>query len=260
MICIQCGHSQETGKFCGKCGTRFEGSTSGVPVNLEHVTATETIAQAQLEPNVHVEKLKAQSKMYGSYFMQQLKKPSRSFQEGQEEFTNALISIILFCVLTAGAIYTMIRSVVSGFVEVPFLSTIINNMAFTLVLIALALISLFTINKFFGSQLTLKSIASLYGAHLSLLLVTAAAAFLFMLMKSYTFGNVALALTVLLAIFILPLYLISTLLTQKPTGLDPLYGFFLYLVLFLILFAIFVTIMADSALGQFIGLYREFGF
>ncbi|MEK3935624.1 hypothetical protein MKY41_09900 [Sporosarcina sp. FSL W7-1349] len=221
-----------------------------------HRNQRTAVAPTPSEPNIHMEKLKAQSKMYGTYFMQQLKNPSRPLEEEQAGFLNALISIVLFTLLVAGAMYTLIWNVSWSHESGTFLTVMASHMAFILALIILALISLFTINHFFGPALMLKSIVSLYGAHLSLLLITAAASFLFILMNSFTFGAVALTITMSLAIFVLPLYLISTLLAEKPAGLDPLYGILLYVFMFSIVLLIFTTIVADSAFGEFLNNLR----
>ncbi|BAQ10060.1 hypothetical protein OXB_1589 [Bacillus sp. OxB-1] len=217
-----------------------------------HRNQRAAVAPTPAEPSIHMEKLKAQSKMYGTYFMRQLKNPSRPLEDEQTGFPNALISIILFSMLIAGAMYTLIRNVSWSHEGGAFLTALASQMAFILGFIALVLISLYTINHFFGPALTLKSIVSLYGAHLSFLLISAAASLLFILMNSFTFGVVALTITMSLAIFILPLHLVSTLLTEKPAGLDPLYGTLLYVAMFSILLLLLTTIVADSAFGEFL--------
>ena len=65
--------------------------------------------QVPIEPNIHVEKMKAQSKMYGSYFMQHLKRPSHAFNQSQEGFLNGLISVILL-----GVVFALTVSAVSS--------------------------------------------------------------------------------------------------------------------------------------------------
>lgn len=268
MNCVNCGHSQEIGKFCGKCGTPFAPINNDTPTTLNiagegHVSPAPNMAQAQqmhqqapVEPNIHVEKIKAQSKMYGSYFMQHLKRPSHSFNQSQEGFVNGLISVILlgvFFALTASAVSSgLLSGYGPGFISV-FSSTIIS----IVIVMGLPIVTLFIINKFFGPQFSFKSIISIYGAHLSPLIIGAGAAFLLVLLKSFVFGNVILAIVLLFAIFILPLYVISALLTKATTKtLDPLYGFTLYLVLFAILLIIFITILADSALGEVIEMFQ----
>ncbi len=255
MHCVNCGHSQETGKFCGKCGTKFD---EGIVVN-DDSTVPEQAATAEFEqqptvvaePNVHVEKIKAQSKMYGSYFMRQLKRPSLAFNQDTTAFSNGLISTILLGIMIALSLYTFTNNVWGSGYGPGFISVFGSILIFSTIFMGIAILSLFIINRFFGPQLSFKSIVSVYGGHLSPLLIGSGVSFLLMLLKSYTFGNLILSLVFIFAVFILPLFLISTLLTKKPTGFDPLYGFMLYIVTFLILFFIFITILADSTIGEY---------
>ena len=268
MNCLSCGHSQETGEFCGNCGTPY------VPVNNEDVAIPEQAAttpnmseqehvppvqnavevhqQVSVEPNVYAEKVKAQSKIYGNYFTKHLKRPSHAFNQVQENFVNGLISVILLGAVFALTVSAISSSLFSGYGS-SFISIFGNTIISVLIVMGIPLLALFIINKLFGPQLSFKSIISVYGGHLSPLIIGAGAAFLLILLKSYTLGNIILGIVLMFTIFILPLYVISALLIKKSIPvLDPLYGFMLYLVTFAILFIIFATILADSALGQFI--------
>jgi len=257
MICSNCGHEQGQGKFCGKCGTKFEDAAVHFTDNsvTERVAATqsETVIPTPsqpAEPNVHVENLKKQSKMYGSYFMQQLKKPSLIYNRGEAEFTNGLISIVLLGVLLSLSLYIFMGEIFSGYGP-GFFSFFSSVLVFILIAMGIVISSLFLTNKFFGPQHSFKTIMSFYGAHFSPLLIAATASLLLMLLKSYTFGNLILSAIFIFAIFILPLYLISLLLTKKSSHIDPLYGFSLYVVMFSIFFIIYITILADSTIGGY---------
>lgn len=256
MICSNCGHEQEQGKFCGKCGTKFEEAA----VDYIDNSVTEQVAATQAEPviptptqptepNIHVENLKKQSKMYGSYFMQQLKRPSLIYNRG-EEFTNGLISIILLGVLLSLSLYIFMGQLFSGYGP-GFFSFFSSVLVFILFAMGIVISSLFLTNKFFGPQHSFKTIISFYGAHFSPLLIAATVSLLLMLLKSYTFGNLIVSIVFIFALFILPLYLITLLLTKKSTHMDPLYGFSLYIVMFSILFIIYITILADSTIGGY---------
>ncbi|NYF23579.1 YIP1 family protein [Sporosarcina sp. JAI121] len=258
MNCVNCGHSQQIGKFCGKCGTPFAPINNGTEMPEKAATAPNIThaQQASVEPNIHVEKIKGQTKIYGNYFMQHLKRPSHAFNRSHEGFQNGLISVILLGVFFALTVSAFSSGLLSGngsnFISV-FSSTIFS----IVIMMGLPIVSLFIINKLFGPQFSFKSIISIYGAHLSPLIIGAGAAFLLVLLKSFIVGNIILVVVLLFAIFILPLYVISALLTKKSTNtLDPLYGFTLYLVSFAILLIISITILADSALGEFIEMFE----
>ncbi|MBE1556042.1 hypothetical protein [Sporosarcina limicola] len=248
MNCAQCGYVQDIGLFCGRCGTEFEkGIESTI---LEQGATIESVQQPispekMAEPNIHIEKIKAQSKMYGSYFVQQLKRPSLAFNQEKANFSNGLTSILLLAVVIALTLYSFLNSMFSGY-EPGFISIFGSILIFSLVAMGISLVSLFLISRFFGPQLSFKAITSLYGGHLSPLLIGAGVSLLLLFLESFTYGNLVLWIVFTFAVFILPLYLISSLLTKKPTGIDSLYRFILYIVTFSILFYIFVSILADS--------------
>lgn len=257
MTCTNCGHSQDEGKFCGKCGTKLESTPLMENVAVNEQAAT-TVSHEQpiqqtvtAEPNIHVEKIKDQSKMYGSYFTRQLKRPALSFNQLPTEFTNGIISIVLLVMLISISFVTFIKSFVGEYGP-GFLSIFTNTFIFSIIAIGIVTLSLFMISRFFGPQLTFKSICSVYGGHLSPLLIASVVSILLMFLKSYTYGNILLSIVFLFAVFILPLYLISSLVTKQSSSIDPLYGFMLYIAAFSILFFIFVTILADSSLGEYI--------
>ena len=260
MKCMKCGHDQDTGNFCGKCGIRFEESfkdpiETPVPPVVEQAATLPQQPVQPIEPNVHVEKVKVKSKVYFSYFMQYLKSPSLAYNRGEAEFSNSLISIILLVTIIGLSLHTFVSKMFGGLIDgygPGFFSLFGGVFIFTAVAIGIVLLSLFLINKFFGPQLSLNAIVSLYGAHLSPILILAAASLLLMMLRSFTYGNFTLSIVFMFIIFILPLYLISLLLTKNSTAVDPLYSYIFYIALFSILFIIFVTILADSSLGGYI--------
>lgn len=262
MICINCGHQQETGNFCGKCGTKLNETSVNtektIIQNEEAAASTQPYEQAATpmeptEPNVHVENVKEKSKLYFNYFMQHLKNPAQAYNRGEAEFSNGLTSIVLLGILLGLSFYSLISNI--NFYGPSFLSIFGGVLFFSLVSMGLVVVSLLLINNFFGPQHSFKSIVSLYGGHLSPVLLVAAAALLLILLKSYTFGSLALMLIFMFSISLLPLYLISLLLTKKSSGVDPLYGYVIYIVTFSIFFTIFTVILADSTVG---GMIDEF--
>jgi hypothetical protein len=247
LKCITCGFEQVSGKFCGGCGTQF----GEIVFDYNQGSTPKRSVATQAEPNVHVEKFKNQMKLYGSYFSQQLKKPGLAYNRGEAEFTNGLISIILLGVIIALSLFTFMNQMIVS-IGTGFFSFVSGALAFTLIAMGIVVISLFLINTFFGPQLSFKSIISLYGAHFSPLLIGAVISLILMLLKSFNYGNLILSIVFMITVFVLPLYLTGLLLTNKSTGMDPFYGFILYIVTFSILFAIFITVLADTTIGSYV--------
>ena len=310
MVCSSCGYEQESGKFCGKCGTKLEAmspviekgqvvseTNSIVVEQATNVESSDTMTQnkvaaevangmaqqavaeaargvnqqaatseyaSNVKSSIQIEKVKEQSKMYGSYFMHFVKQPSSIFVRGEREFTNGIISIILVSILVALTLYTFVnnfaRATLGNFGDLfmnnysgpSFMSVFGSTFLFTLASIALVIASLFAISKLFGPAKSFKEIVSIVGAHLTPVIIVGVVALLLILLKSNTYGSVLLSVVIIFTVFVLPLYLISALISKQPRGVDPLYGYVLYIVLFSIVFSIFVSVLADSTVGRYL--------
>ena len=269
MICVNCGHQQESGNFCGKCGTKFD-TTGAQPTELVSNQNTTTAEQAATtveteqptatpiapaEPNIYIENTKRKSKLYFKYFMQQLKEPTLAKSQGESQYSNGLISICLLAILIGLSFFAGIAT--TGIYEPSFLSVFIGMLFFSLASMGLVVVTLWLIRNFFGPQDSFKSIIGLYSGHLSPVLLVGVASLLLMLLKSYAFGSLSLVLVFIFSISLLPLYLITVLLTKKSSNLDPLYGYVIYIVAFSIFIMILTFILADSTIG---GLLEDFGY
>ncbi|WP_144512797.1 hypothetical protein [Bacillus sp. FJAT-22090] len=246
IVCSNCGQEQVVGNFCGTCGNKFE----KVLLRTERNTTAKTSVQP-VEPNIHIENLKQRSSIYRTYFIQQLKKPSFAFQQGEKDFSNGLFSIVLFTLLYTISLYLITHNNLRGD-SLFFFPYFIQIILLTFLFFAISIFSLFIINSFFGSQYSLKAIISFYGGQLSPLVVTISLSLLLMIIQSFTFGNIMLVISFIITMFVLPLYLVSFLITKNPSEIDPLYGFILYIAVYVLLFVIIVTLLADSTLGRYL--------
>lgn len=241
MNCSNCGHEQVFGKFCSSCGTKFE------EPQLDTVIATR--AQSN-KPNIHLENLKRRLKNYSAYFIQKLKKPSHTYNHGETEFTSSFVSIILFIVLLTISSFIFTRNLYWS--NPPsFLSFFMEALLLTFFMILIVIVSLFLINNFFGPQHSFKTIICYFGAQLSPLIIGVAISMLLMLVKSFTYGNIFLSICIIFGLFILPLHVISIILSKKESFADPLYGFILYIVTFTILFILFISIVGVSTISGY---------
>lgn len=203
-----------------------------------------------VKPNVHVENIKRKTKIYSSYFIQQLKKPSHAYNQGESEFTSSLVSIILFTALVTLSLFLFSNNL--NWSDSPgFLSFFLESFLLTFFIIGLVIFSSFLISSFFGPQYSFKVIISFYGGQLSAPIVLVTVSIFLMLVKSYSYGNAILTISLVFSLFILPLYIISFLLAKKPSGVDPLYGFVLYIATFTVLMILFVTIVGNSKMIEY---------
>ncbi|SER71397.1 hypothetical protein [Psychrobacillus sp. OK032] len=205
----------------------------------------------QAEPNIRIEKIKEKSKVYRTYFVQQFKNPSRAFEQGEKDFSNGLISILLFAIVYTVSLYLVVNRNYFG-ESLGFFPFFFQIMLLVFLLFGIAVFALFIPNNFFGSPNSLKTIISFYGGQLSPVVVSVGVAFLLMVIQSFTYGQLVLVVSFVFGLFVLPLYLVSFLATKKVPGLDPLYGFILYILVFVLLFLILLTILAGTMLGTYL--------
>lgn len=230
------------GNFCSLCGTEFE----ELLLNTESVASRTRAAK----PNVHIEYIKSKTKIYSSYFIQQLKKPSQAYYHGESEFRSSLVSISFFTALVTISLFLFTKDLYWS--NSPrFLSFFMENFLLTFLIIGLVILSSFLISNFFGPQHSFKKIISFYGGQLSAPIILVTISIFLMLVESFTYGNTVLTICIVFSLFLLPLYVISFLLTKSDSTVDPLYGFILYIATFTILLILFVTIIGNSKIVEY---------
>lgn len=213
---------------------------------------TESVASRtqSVKPNVHVENIKRKTKIYSSYFIQQLKKPSQAYNHGEGRFSSSLVSIIIFTALVTASLFLFTNDLY-GSNSPSFLSFFIETFLLTFFIIGLVIFASFLISNFFGPQHSFRTIISFYGGQLSAPIILVTTSIFLMLVESFYYGNALLTISLVFCIFILPLYVISFLLTKSNSAVDPLYGFILYIATFTILLLLFVTIVGSSKVGEY---------
>lgn len=274
LTCNECGFQQEEGNFCGKCGGKLSGKMggeskkvdekpeaqqAGKTQQLQHDEQTQqayeeiasTSEASSQNTNEVVDKFVAASKNYGDHFTKYLKSPSRIFSTASREVTNGLISIAIVAALIAFTFYRLAVNV-SYYIEPKFFSTFGNGFIFFLIAIAIVITVLFLISKNFGKQYSFQDMISIFGVHMIPLIILSGVALLLVLMKSNTVGAILFFVTIAFVVSIFPLYLISSLVTQNPKRLDPIYGYVIYVVSVSIAFSIYSTILFDSTFGHLI--------
>lgn len=259
MKCVHCGSQQDDGKFCGQCGGELISANESQPASpgLGAVTHSE-VKQASVTVNHHshgnsdsFDKLKDTSRAYGGFFKSYVRQPSQIFLSRSRESTNGFISIGLTLLLIALTFNTILSNLLTYYHYKPsFVSVLIYVSIYLLVLVAAVISSLFLINKFFGTDCAYKDMISIFGIHMTPVAVVSAAAFILSIIKSNDFALLLLVISILLMFYLIPLYIISSLLTRRPKGLDPLYGYLIYIVVVGIVFIVVNSVMLDSAIGQ----------
>ncbi|TWT27749.1 hypothetical protein [Planomicrobium sp. CPCC 101110] len=273
MKCEKCNHEQTTGKFCGKCGNALvaQTSTNTGPTFQQVSTAQPVISapsaaptyQAPTDPNLHVEKVKETSKQYWAYFLEHLKRPSTILERYDMNFINALITFAIFALVTALSINDMIGYLIAPvdefsemFVEESLKPSFVKILLYVVVALgvvfALSIGSLFAVSKFFGPQTHFKPLATMFGTYLIPSILVVFAAYLLLLIDSRGIGSTLFTLGLLFSIFVMPLFLITTLINQKSQQIDSFYAFIAYIVLFAIGLSIILSVFVDATLSDLI--------
>ncbi|KGP91511.1 hypothetical protein N780_19760 [Pontibacillus chungwhensis BH030062] len=188
MICSNCNHEQESGKFCGNCGFELgAGNTSPTP-GIEPVAtpspATTNGAQAvPPPPNENVEKAKAFSKGYFQEVMGYVKQPNKAFSASESQFGHSLVTIGLFVVLFVMSIYVGADKLLLSLIpeeelwliegtdySLPFWEIAKPGLMFIFVLLAASLGSLSIFNMILQNGQSLKLSLAKFGSLLSPLL------------------------------------------------------------------------------------------
>lgn len=245
MQCPNCNHDQVSGSYCSDCGNYL------LRHQREVIKDTAIATDAPIVVKDHLATLKSQTKLYANYFIRQLKNPSLSYSKGESEFTNAIVSILLFIALFSLSIYLF---AVSQYWSNPpsFLSSFTEVFFVTAVLALTAVLSIFFINIIFGPQHSLKSIISFYAGQLPIIILGTALSVILMSLKSFAFGNGILTVCLLLAVFFIPLYVISSILTSKQENFEPLYGFLLFIILYFALLLMVTMMIGNLTINSYV--------
>ncbi|BDH61242.1 hypothetical protein MTP04_13720 [Lysinibacillus sp. PLM2] len=220
--------------------------------------------QAPPQPNVHVERMKEQSTMFFNSFVQYLKKPSTIFNNGEREFINGIISLSIFVFIISLAFFGAINSTFGFFGNsfIIFLRVFFPALIIIALIVGVVLFGIFLISMWFGPNNSLKEVIGFLGALTNPVSMLAVLALLFSFIAPALGGNL-ITLSLVLAIFIVPLYIIGHLLSIKSKAVDSFYAYLIYVggtsVAFFILMTIFTMISINGLMGGF-GLFGGFGF
>ncbi|XKH50553.1 zinc ribbon domain-containing protein [Chryseomicrobium palamuruense] len=261
MVCSNCGNIQESGKFCGKCGTALV-VKSDQTTNQVAATSMGGTAAASPMPNPalneKVDLVKQQSKMYGSYFVEHLKLPSLGLVESKAKWINGLITYVLSILIVALITNTQLSKVMGtmggGLFDVssmkPSFFTIFFSSFVTISLIvgiAIGLIVMFT--ALFSNRQSFIDVFSAYAAHMNAILILLGISWVLILMNSFVYGNVVLFLSLLITFLFLPIYILIQFIQGSPRVMDRFYIFIAYLIVYSIALTVVSGFILDSQLG-----------
>ncbi|KXH84078.1 hypothetical protein [Sporosarcina sp. HYO08] len=206
-----------------------------VPSRLQNVQTNESMMQ-----------IKGKVIKYWHFVLGYMKNPVDVFQQGKNEFGNGMITAILFAVI-AGVCQFAIQTNK----DVSFLTVVSETALFLIIGVAIASTSLFVINKLFSAELSFKKMVGIYGTHMIASLILVCVTYILILVNFIAFGSALLVVLTSYTIFLLPLYILTRLLSEHATNIDPLYSYVSYIVMFSILYSIYLHIVTDRGVTIF---------
>src|SRR5699024_9856289 len=106
--------------------------------------------------------------------------------------------------------------------------------------------------KLFGTMASYKDIVSIFGVHMTVVVITIGLEFILSIYKANTYPLILVFVAIALMFTVIPLYSISHLLIKEPNNVDPVDGYLIYIFGVSITFVILIGVLLDYTLGNFI--------
>lgn len=261
--CTECNNIQAEGNFCGKCGGPLEVEAAQTidtelpdspvePAQTTHQQHTHTEGKAA-QNSEQLDQIKQHSKAYFAYFMQQLQSPSNQVHEAANQ-KNHLISVIVYIVLTAISIYTLLNSAIGMSVfnsyGPSFIQILLSTLVFLAIGILMSVVAIYITSKLFSDPLNFKTVLAKIGSYFALPILLSTAGIVLSIIGSNFIASFSVYIGVSLAIGLIPLYIMIKQLTLKSKGIDGFYAFLFYLVVTAVIGTIIGLFIMDSAFGD----------
>ncbi|GAB4073138.1 hypothetical protein GCM10028778_07410 [Barrientosiimonas marina] len=213
LICPNCQHQQTSGNFCGVCGSTLEAEAGTNTANQDNheqtAAAAEPVMNEQPADNTG-EKIKDGLSHYGHYFLNLLKNPSFALQTHENEWLQALITLVITALASSLSIYFLMDSMINSVMgtmmgtNLPFFSTMLSVLTVSLIIIALAFVSTLIMAKAGRTPDSAKTIFTQFGSMTVPFATVNAVAILTALAGSFVFTLLLLAASNGLLLYVIP--------------------------------------------------------
>lgn len=242
MFCSNCGTGMDgNAKFCPNCGHENQPISKEV---AEAANRKETSGNFGIKEYQLVQKSQAISESYLGVFKIQLKSPFYQAKKiVDHNMTNGLMSILLFAFVMAVSTYIIAQNSTSGFIDIPFFSTVFSLFFGTAVMLFLItgviFISLKLMQVQTGFSVLINRTGSLMAAPLAIALVAMIVGIFQMTILANLLIGLA-SLGALISVFSV-LYSYDS---EEGKGLDPYFGSLIAVIgTAIVFFIIFVTVL-----------------
>lgn len=178
LVCSNCNHRQEDGKFCSVCGgplVEQTQTTEQVQVN-QNVTPSNDQVQnttnAQQQPNQAVENVKKELSNYWGYFTDFLKNPTKALNTSEQNFLNGLITLVLYLVTFSLSMYFLINGLYKDVASIfgyydesaPFFEVFFRVLFYIALLVLSGLVAAFIMLKVAKINFNINSLIAQFGS------------------------------------------------------------------------------------------------
>ncbi|WP_449537898.1 zinc ribbon domain-containing protein [Ferdinandcohnia sp. Marseille-Q9671] len=239
MYCSNCGHQNDGGKFCEKCGTPLQATsqnqTAATVENTNQNYVQQPTQTQNTTSNQVLEATKNISKLYFGYFLQGLKSPTSMAQNVDgSQFINGLITMILYAISIPLMVYFGFKG---DYFSPSFSDAVITPTIYYLIFIGFTALVTFIVIKFGKVQASIKDVFARFGAFLIVPTAFLLVALLFSLIQIKLF--LLLLLFGFLGLFIIVPFTIYSYKQNNQGGLDGIYSTFItYLAIIILLLTV----------------------
>ncbi|MGD6796087.1 zinc ribbon domain-containing protein [Metabacillus indicus] len=270
MVCPNCHHENEGGKFCERCGTGLVHSAAnetaaGTEAAAIHPSAEQASVSQQ---NQYIETTKKFSKMYFSFFLQILKNPYANSQRvGKEQLVNGIITMALYSFLIPLMIYFGLKGLLSdmsGFgselmgdemnIQPPFTDIVLKPAFAYFIFILLIATFTFAAVKLGRINTAITDVFARFGSFLIPVVAVLAVGVIMSFLKIKLFIAVLL-IGFIGSTFIIPSLIITSFKKGSGEGVDTIYGSLITMVLAFIAIAIMGDMLFESLKSAFEDLF-----
>ncbi|KAF0821294.1 zinc ribbon domain-containing protein [Cytobacillus firmus] len=270
MICSNCSHKNDGGRFCENCGSPLtQGGGQEAAVAMENASASPTTSG---QSNKYIESTKNISKMYFGYFMQVIKKPYASAQAvGAEHFINGLITIVLYSFIIPLMFYFALKGILADMnsfssglfgeelqINPPFADVVIKPAFAYAIFIMLVAVFSFAAIKLGRINASFQEVVARFGSFLIPFVALLAIALIMSILKIKLF-LLFLFLGFVGSIFMVPPLVIASYKKSSEEGVDVIYGSLITYILTFVAIAIMGDMLFNTLKDAFSDIFGLFG-
>ncbi|GAA0469597.1 hypothetical protein [Alkalibacillus silvisoli] len=175
LVCENCQHQQEEGRFCENCGKPIsnDSGSNESPDQQEDQSQDQGQSQASesKSSNAQLDQAKNFTKNYWEYFISTLKNPNLALKQQESSYINGIITLVIMSLTLSLGVYFLLNGLFSQLVggfgvdeSVPFFGTVSRLVLGTILIAGTGLLALIISLKIGKVNQSFKTTLAQYGA------------------------------------------------------------------------------------------------